>query len=131
MADSETWQTILKARREWLDCTDRLNLGKWYWIRRGAYPAEMTPPPWVVRMQDSLDDCQVGVTRYAPGKVLDVYKGRALVGHAGEGRTEWVPAWHVVRQLEPDEMSQHLRAEPVHRDWPNPEMVPVEFAQRD
>lgn len=127
MYRDEDRRADIDARKAYLADTGRLNGGKWYWIRRGKYAAELTPEPWAERMQDSLDREQPGVTRYAPGKVLDTYAGRVLVGHAGEGRTEWVPAPDVVRQLEPAEMSQHLRAEPVHRDWSGPEMVPAGY----
>ena len=100
--------------------TRMLTVGAWYWFRAGT---TASPARWMDGLQDAIDRedaTQRGdgtVTRYAPAKVLEHRHGEVLIGVAGSGRTEWVTPIALQRRMYADELSDHLTAEPVDRDW--------------
>lgn len=104
----------------------RLALDKWYWVRIGYWNPEENPPEHALTLLDAIDRATGQRPRYHPAKVLEVTGPETVVvGYADIGLTENVNAERITRRLNPRELSDHLRREPVSRVWPEPGTAPA------
>lgn len=104
----------------WIARHRRPVVGKWHWVRQGVYGATERVPPWAESLWTAADRESGSRPRYGPARVLEDLGDRWIVGWAGAGTTEIVGHERINRRLSPEEMSDHLRREPVRRVWPDP-----------
>lgn len=110
-----------QQRRAAAASTARLGLNAWHWVQIGSWDPGEPLPDWAWALIGEVDRRAGRRPRFVPGRVLRLEEHRVLVGYAVAGTTQWVRPQLVGRRLSPAEMSDHLRREPVRRDWPDPD----------
>lgn len=95
-------------------------IGRWHWVRVGVYGREDRVPEWARSLWDAADTADGTRPRYHPAKALEADERGVVVGYAELGTTERIQPDRLSRPLSPEEMSDHLRREPVGRIWPEP-----------